>query len=98
MCNNSAYARLRLRDVQMIQNSILQNWAQSIIVGGTESCKAIPLYFLEDVGGIHSFKTNVEGWVGGIKDAHLVQSSFCRNVLMTWLKYAKAEWCCVDAK
>ena len=86
MFNDHELGGLKMVDIHALQDSILLNWAESLISSDFKIWKHTALNFFARLGGIEVFKSKVA--LNKLKGLNLIPSSFWKDVLCCWLEHA----------
>ena len=81
---------LNMIDVFKLQESFILKWADRLFDSSESSWKNISLIFFENVGGLSAFMSDQA--TKDFKGLNLIDNSFWRKVLITWLNYKNSEY------
>ena len=86
LCSRYNTGGLQMIDMEKLQDSIMLEWAESLINTETSEWKDLALFHFKQLGGRVAFKSKVTS--GGFKGLEVIGSMFWRDVLVRWLDFA----------
>merc|ERR1711923_382395 len=90
LCNDFLNGGLRMIDIRCFQDSILLDWARSLITASDDNPWAdIAISYFSKLGGKMVFKSHSksENFIG----SNLIISTFWKSVLEKWLDFSKTS-------
>ena len=85
LCNSKEKGGLCMINLKKFQDSFLLNWACRLNSEKEDDWTQIPRYFLQSIGGISVFKSNVE--LKAFMGEENIKSPFWRLVVHTWMEH-----------
>ena len=87
LCGEVLHDGLKMINIKSFQESMLLEWAVSLLKPENRAWKSVALAFFKDLGGLSVFRSRVDD-INQFKGLNFIQSLFWSKVPQTWLRHS----------